>query len=110
MKTSWDEVMRYAPSGSYRPEAEACDTEKIRATTMKKLGLPARETRGLPRPARLGLLAAAIAVLLCCTTVILCLQFTIFIRCLPDILLENAVEMLGILIPQFIRNLADGLV
>lgn len=67
MKTSWDEVMRYAPSGSYRPEAEACDTEKIRATTMKKLGLPARETRGLPRPARLGLLAAAIAVLLCCT-------------------------------------------
>ena len=66
MKTSWDEVMRYAPSGRCRPETEPCDTEKIREMTMKKIGLPAREKRGLPRPARLGLLAAAIAVLLCC--------------------------------------------
>ena len=63
MKTTWDELMRYAPEKEYPlPALERGEQERIRNKTMKKL----EKTKKRPaRPVRTALLAAAIAALLC---------------------------------------------
>ena len=65
MKTTWDELMRYAPEKEYPlPALERGEEERILNTTMKKL----EKTKTRPaRPVRTALLAAAIAALLCGT-------------------------------------------
>ena len=65
MKTTWDELMRYAPEKEYPlPALERGEQERILNTTMKKL----EKTKKRPaRPVRTALLAAAIAALLCGT-------------------------------------------
>ena len=65
MKTTWDELMRYAPEKEYPlPALERGEQERILNKTMKKL----EKTKKRPaRPVRTVLLAAAIAALLCGT-------------------------------------------
>lgn len=65
MKTTWDELMRYAPEKEYPlPALERGEQERILNKTMKKL----EKTKKRPaRPVRTALLAAAIAALLCGT-------------------------------------------
>ena len=65
MKTTWDELMRYAPEKEYPlPALERGEQERILNKTMKKL----ETTKKRPaRPVRTALLAAAIAALLCGT-------------------------------------------
>ena len=65
MKTTWDELMRYAPEKEYSlPALERGEQERILNKTMKKL----EKTKKRPaRPVRTALLAAAIAALLCGT-------------------------------------------
>ena len=65
MKTTWDELMRYAPEKEYPlPALERGEQERILNKTMKKL----EKTKKRPaRPVRPALLAAAIAALLCGT-------------------------------------------
>lgn len=65
MKTTWDELMRYAPEKEYPlPALERGEQERILNKTMKKL----KKTKKRPaRPVRTALLAAAIAALLCGT-------------------------------------------
>ena len=65
MKTTWDELMRYAPEKKYPlPALERGEQERILNKTMKKL----EKTKKRPaRPVRTALLAAAIAALLCGT-------------------------------------------
>ena len=65
MKTTWDELMRYAPEKEYPlPALERGEQERILNNTMKKL----EKTKKRPaRPVRTALLAAAIAALLCGT-------------------------------------------
>lgn len=65
MKTTWDELMRYAPEKEYLlPALERGEQERILNKTMKKL----EKTKKRPaRPIRTALLAAAIAALLCGT-------------------------------------------
>ena len=62
MKTTWDELMRYAPEKEYPlPALERGEQERILNKTMKKL----EKTKKRPaRPVRTALLAAAIAALL----------------------------------------------
>lgn len=59
MKTTWDELMRYAPEKEYPlPALERGEQERILNKTMKKL----EKTKKRPaRPVRTALLAAAIA-------------------------------------------------
>ena len=61
MKTTWDELMRYAPEKEYPlPALERGEQERILNKTMKKL----EKTKKRPaRPVRTALLAAAIAAL-----------------------------------------------
>lgn len=69
MKINWSDRMQDAPAGKYRLEALTPEeAERIRKKTMKKI----MQTEALPRrrvarPARLALIAAAIAALLCGT-------------------------------------------
>lgn len=69
MKINWSDRMQDAPAGKYRLEALTPEeAERIREKTMKKI----MQTEALPRrraakPARLALIAAAIAALLCGT-------------------------------------------
>ena len=65
MKTTWDELLRYAPEQEYSlPALERGEQERILNKTMKKL----ENTNKKPaRPVRTALLAAAIAALLCGT-------------------------------------------
>ena len=65
MKTTWDELMRYAPEKEYPlPALERGEQERILNKTMKKL----EKTKKRPaRPVRTALLAAVIAALLCGT-------------------------------------------
>ena len=65
MKTTWDELMRYAPEKEYPlPALERGEQERILNKTMKKL----EKTKKRPaRPVRTALLAAAIGALLCGT-------------------------------------------
>lgn len=69
MKINWSDRMQDAPAGKYRLEALTPEeAERIRKKTMKKI----MQTETLPRrrvarPARLALIAAAIAALLCGT-------------------------------------------
>lgn len=69
MKINWSDRMQDAPAGKYRLEALTPEeAERIREKTMKKI----MQTETLPRrrvarPARLALIAAAIAALLCGT-------------------------------------------
>jgi len=65
VKTTWDELMRYAPEKEYPlPALERGEQERILNKTMKKL----EKTKKRPaRPVRTVLLAAAIAALLCGT-------------------------------------------
>lgn len=69
MKINWSDRMQDAPAGKYRLEALTLEeAERIREKTMKKI----MQTEALPRrrvarPARLALIAAAIAALLCGT-------------------------------------------
>ena len=65
MKTTWDELMRYAPEKEYPlPALERGEQERILNKTMKKL----EKTKKRPaRPVRTALLAAAIAAQLCGT-------------------------------------------
>lgn len=65
MKTTWDELMRYAPEKEYPlPALERGEQERILNKTMKKL----EKTKKRPaHPVRTALLAAAIAALLCGT-------------------------------------------
>lgn len=67
MKTTWDELMRYAPEKEYPlPALERGEQERILNKTMKKL----EKTKKRPaRPVRTALLAAAIAALLCGTAI-----------------------------------------
>lgn len=69
MKTSWDELMRYAPENPYSPDSiEPQTAERIRKQTMEKIKqTEARPTRRVSRPLRLGLIAAAVVTLLCAT-------------------------------------------
>ena len=65
MKTTWDELMRYAPENNYTlPALERGEQERILNKTMKKLE---KTNRKPARPVRTALLAAAIAALLCGT-------------------------------------------
>ena len=65
MKTTWDELLRYAPEQEYSlPALGRGEQERILNKTMKKL----ENTNKKPaRPVRTALLAAAIAALLCGT-------------------------------------------
>ena len=65
MKTTWDELLRYAPEQEYSlPALERGEQERILNKTMKKL----EKTNRKPAcPVRTALLAAAIAALLCGT-------------------------------------------
>ena len=69
MKINWSDRMQDAPAGKYRLEALTPEeAERIRKKTMKKI----MQTEALPRrrvarPARLALIAVAIAALLCGT-------------------------------------------
>lgn len=67
MKTSWDALMRYAPENPYSPDPiEPQTAERIREQTMEKIKMTEIKTpRRAGRPLRLGLIAAAIATLLC---------------------------------------------
>lgn len=65
MKTTWDELMRYAPEKEYPlPALERGEQERILNKTIKKLE---KTKKGPARPVRTALLAAAIAALLCGT-------------------------------------------
>ena len=65
MKTTWDELMRYAPENNYTlPALERGEQERILNKTMKKLE---KTNRKPARPVQTALLAAAIAALLCGT-------------------------------------------
>ena len=65
MKTTWDELLRYAPEQEYSlPALERGEQERILNKTMKKLE---NTNRKPARPVRTALLAAAIAALLCGT-------------------------------------------
>lgn len=65
MKTTWDELMRYAPEKEYPlPALERGEQERILNKTMKKLE---KKKKRPARPVRTVLLAAVIAALLCGT-------------------------------------------
>lgn len=66
MKTTWDELMQYAPEEDYALEPlSALELERIREKTMKKINKPT--TRRAAKPLCIALLAAAIAAMFCGT-------------------------------------------
>ena len=69
MKTTWDELMRYAPEKEYSlPPLEDSETERLLKKTMKKLNTTGKARKPQKSVRRL-LLAAALAALLCVSVV-----------------------------------------
>ena len=65
MKTTWDELMRYAPEQEYSlPPLEDSETERLLKRTMAKLNTTGKARKPQKSVRRL-LLAAALAALLC---------------------------------------------
>ena len=65
MKTTWDELMRYAPEQEYSlPPLEDSETERLLKRTMAKLNTTGK-ARKPQKFVRKFLLAAALAALLC---------------------------------------------
>lgn len=66
MKTTWDELMQYAPEEEYAlAPLSASELERIREKTMKKINRTTK--RRAAKPLRIALLAAAITAMLCGT-------------------------------------------